>query len=602
MIKEGVKTPTIRSWLGLGFAMLGLLMTSASWGSDAKPEAKYLLSGLFETRRAELSATGRQQLDDIVAQWKAERALIVTVVGHTDSIPIAPQNRHEYPDNYALSEARATTVANYLRGMFDESVARLSVQGRGPDDPIADNATAAGRKRNRRVEILIRVPSSDQPTVQEEPAPPVAEPGVEPEQSQGNLSFDDVVAQANTRLTEGDGQGALALLQDYPDFVGNPDYDYLLALALRSQGRHEEAMFALERVITIDPKFAGARMELAQIYMGLGAEADARRELSYLQGLNPPPAAQAAIAQALAQLDKNKSRGSSSKTLRYYARSAAGFDGNANSATDLNNFLGFTLSESSRETASGFSEFGGGVQYLGQVKNGRQLIAYGDLAHRFNFDASFVNATTGRGGVTMRWRSETQTKSIGLQTYRQNVSGDLNSQGLGLVGSWSFNLTSQFSLGGFGRFGLVRFGDDQEVRDVDQYVAGATLNYRFPSRLKANVSGVLLYGNDQATQEGSRYDRDFYGFRMGGGLQFTPKVRAEAYGSLLQSDFDAVFFPEQFSSPREDTLVQFGTRVSWRLNDHWTLDHLWRYQENDTDVSVFDYDRVETQITATRLW
>ena len=599
MIYKGAISAQIRSFAPLIVVLLSSWVAATAWASGSKPEATYVLSGLFDTRQATLSNEGQRQLDDIVEQWQGESGLMVEVSGHTDNIPIAPRNRREFADNYALSEARATSVANYLRGMLGERVTAMSVQGRGPDQAIADNSTAAGRKRNRRVEVSIRIPAADVATQSEAPtaAPPESQ-----EPQAAILNFDQVVSQANQLLTGGNSEAALALLEDYPDFIGQPDYDYLLGLALRANGRQEEAMFALERVVAVDPKFAGARLELAQIYMALGAKDEARRELEYLQGQNPPPAAQMAIADALAALDESIQAKPPRKAFRYYLRSAAGFDGNANSATDLNSFLGFTLSEASRETSSGFSEIGGGFQYLKPSNNARQLIAFGDFGHRFNFDASFVNATTGRVGAALRWRGERQTRSVSVQGYRQNVSGDLNSQGVALLGNWNFNLTPQVTLGGFGRLGVVRFDETQEVRDVDQYVFGVSANYKFAAASKANLGAVALYGVDQAAQTDSRYDRDFYGLRLSGGWQFTPKVRGEVYGSRLQSDFDEVFFPEQFSSPREDTLTQFGTRVSWRLNEHWILDHLWRYQENDTDVLVFDYDRVETLLTATRIW
>ncbi len=598
MSYKGENSLQIRSLIRFIAAAVFCLGLSCAWASGGKPEANYVLSGLFDTRQATLSNEGQRQLNDIADQWEAEDALVVRVLGHTDNVPIAPRNRGEFADNYALSEARATSVANYLRGMLGERVTSLSIQGRGPDQPVADNGTAAGRKRNRRVEVRIHVPDQDESP---QPDPPEAAPPVTDEQA-AILNFDEVVAQSNGLLAGGDASGALGLLESYPDFVGQPDYDYLLGLSLRAAGRQEEAMFALERVVAVDSTFAGARLELAQIYIALGAEDDARRELAYLQGQNPPPAAQAAIAEALSRLERPRQAQAEKKSFRYYLRSAAGFDGNANSATDLNSFLGFTLSQASRETATGFSEVGGGFQYLRPTNTTRQWIAYGDLGHRFNFDASFVNATTARIGGALRWRGDRQTRSLGLQGYRQNVSGDLNSQGVALLGNWNFNLTPLVTVGGFGRVGVVRFDEAQQVRDVDQTVFGLSANYRFASSSKANIGAVALYGIDQAVESDSRYDRDFYGVRLSGGWQFTSKVRGEVYGSRLQSDFDAVFFPEQFSAPREDVLTQFGTRLSWRLNEHWVLDHLWRYQENDTDVLVFDYDRVETQLTATRIW
>ena len=77
----------------------------------------------------------------------------VKVIGHTDNQPLSATNR--FKSNYELSVARATNVAALLKsGTADPS--RFTVEGKGPDQPVADNKTDAGRSMNRRVGVLIR--------------------------------------------------------------------------------------------------------------------------------------------------------------------------------------------------------------------------------------------------------------------------------------------------------------------------------------------------------------------------------------------------------------------------------------------------------------
>ncbi|WP_305037468.1 type IVB secretion system protein IcmH/DotU [Epibacterium sp. Ofav1-8] len=76
----------------------------------------------------------------------------VRVVGHTDSVPMSGRGR--FKTNEQLSEARAQTVADLLAQDL-ANPDRISVEGKGAVDPIADNSTREGRARNRRVEILI---------------------------------------------------------------------------------------------------------------------------------------------------------------------------------------------------------------------------------------------------------------------------------------------------------------------------------------------------------------------------------------------------------------------------------------------------------------
>lgn len=106
--------------------------------------------GLFESG----SATIRPQFRDIVnriAMAIGEVRGRVLVSGHTDDRPIRSVR---FPSNWELSQERARAVA----AQIDASVrtpGRITTEGRGEADPIADNATPAGRAQNRRVEITV---------------------------------------------------------------------------------------------------------------------------------------------------------------------------------------------------------------------------------------------------------------------------------------------------------------------------------------------------------------------------------------------------------------------------------------------------------------
>lgn len=75
----------------------------------------------------------------------------VKVTGHSDNQPIKTR---EFPDNQVLSEKRAAAVAAALQGR-GVVASRIQTEGRGDTAPVADSATALGRARNRRVDILV---------------------------------------------------------------------------------------------------------------------------------------------------------------------------------------------------------------------------------------------------------------------------------------------------------------------------------------------------------------------------------------------------------------------------------------------------------------
>lgn len=109
----------------------------------------------FPVRSAELNAEDRGKLDELAKSLSGLRIEQIRVTGYTDNMPIAPQNRIYFADNNALSLARARSVGRYLMDKLQLPPDKLLINGKGSDNPVADNRTAEGKALNRRVEISI---------------------------------------------------------------------------------------------------------------------------------------------------------------------------------------------------------------------------------------------------------------------------------------------------------------------------------------------------------------------------------------------------------------------------------------------------------------
>ena len=101
----------------------------------------------FETNSDRLLPGAERVLNDAAATMRMNKDLVVEVAGHTDSDGSAEYNK-------GLSERRAITVRDYLINRGANS-GNFTVMGYGEAFPIADNATAEGKARNRRVELRI---------------------------------------------------------------------------------------------------------------------------------------------------------------------------------------------------------------------------------------------------------------------------------------------------------------------------------------------------------------------------------------------------------------------------------------------------------------
>ena len=101
-----------------------------------------------------LTAADKKQLDDLAANLTNARGYILSLTGGTDSIGDANYN-------YQLSQRRADAVANYLQTKYNIPPHKFYLVGIGKDQQVASDSTAAGRAKNRRVEIKLLSNMSD---------------------------------------------------------------------------------------------------------------------------------------------------------------------------------------------------------------------------------------------------------------------------------------------------------------------------------------------------------------------------------------------------------------------------------------------------------
>jgi outer membrane protein OmpA-like peptidoglycan-associated protein len=111
---------------------------------------------LFTTGSSRLQPGGEDKLREVAGIMQRYPRTYVEVVGHTDAVGSESMNQE-------LSESRAKSVADVLVSS-GVSPSRIVTRGAGELRPLADNGTAEGRARNRRVEIVIKPDDSFQET------------------------------------------------------------------------------------------------------------------------------------------------------------------------------------------------------------------------------------------------------------------------------------------------------------------------------------------------------------------------------------------------------------------------------------------------------
>ncbi len=110
---------------------------------------------LFNSGEAELNPGGEAVLRKLADFLTQHPNLKIHVIGHTDNIPIRPEARSRFASNWELSSARALAAVHFLGERAGVDARRLGAVGYGEFRPVADNTTAEGRAKNRRIAIVI---------------------------------------------------------------------------------------------------------------------------------------------------------------------------------------------------------------------------------------------------------------------------------------------------------------------------------------------------------------------------------------------------------------------------------------------------------------
>jgi outer membrane protein OmpA-like peptidoglycan-associated protein len=117
-------------------------------GIKIEPPKDFILENVyFDTGKSSLKPNSFKALNDLVEILKIKNTMVVEIQGHTDNV-----GKDE--DNMKLSQDRADEVRKYLVSKGIES-ARVTSKGYGPTQPVADNASDAGKAKNRRTSLKV---------------------------------------------------------------------------------------------------------------------------------------------------------------------------------------------------------------------------------------------------------------------------------------------------------------------------------------------------------------------------------------------------------------------------------------------------------------
>jgi tetratricopeptide (TPR) repeat protein len=413
---------------------------------------------------------------------------------------------------------------------------------------------------------------------------------------------------ANALLQAGKAKESYTLLAPHEyEMAGNIEYDYLLGVAALNSDQPDKATLALERVLAVNPDYAGARLDLARAYFALGDMDRAKTEFEAVQTQNPPPVAKNVIRQYLAAIDEKQNPGTS---VSAYLEGAVGYDTNVNTASTSQVFipvLGATLTLDSTSAASrdNYLALGGGVEITKPLKPGLSLFAGIDARKRSNFFKDTFNTNDLNGRVGVNIGEGTNTFRLAAQRGVYDVDDTFNHHLTALSGEWRHTLDARNIVSVFGQHGLLRFahdstGADLSYNDVDQSVAGMGWLHAFDDYGKNIVVASAYGGYENAVGSTIRADGDqkFWGLRLGG--QKSLGETLEATGSVGAKEGNYQSSNALILDYRHDYQYDLALGLNWRPMQNWVVKPQLAYTRNNSNSELNTYRRTDTSITVRR--
>ena len=412
------------------------------------------------------------------------------------------------------------------------------------------------------------------------------------------------VARAEALIKQGKAAEAYKLLEPFEfEYAGDIDFDYWLGIAALESGQPGKATLALERALTVNPDFLGARLDLARAYFALGDVERARTEFENLLKLNPPAAAKLTIERYLTAIEQGAALGKS--RLTGYLEATLGHDTNVGAASSQSQvFLPlfgvvFTQDQSNLKQADSYFAVGGGFEFNYPVGRHVSLFIGGDYKNRANVEVDTFNTISYDGRVGVQYALDRDafrvTGSYG-QFYLEN---DYNRESKALSLEWRRAVDRWNQLSVFGVAGRLRYPQpDQQGNNANYTLGGAGWLRTLDEEKRAVVFVNAYTGYERDTDERIDGDKKFYGGRVLG--QYGIRSNAELFGSFSaqQNDYELQNF--LFSEYRKDRLLEWSVGINWRIDPKWTIKPQVVYTHNLSSIVTNAYDRWDASITARR--
>lgn len=415
---------------------------------------------------------------------------------------------------------------------------------------------------------------------------------------------DDDLARARTLIKAGDYNAAYVLLEPLEfQYSGDVNYDYLFGLSAVESGNVTRGMFALERVLAIEPNNPDARTEMAIAHLKVGETEAARSEFENLLSLNPPETAKNTINRLMSAIDKATGV---ANTFTAYLEGTLGHDSNVSSATGATSvalpiFGGniFNLDRAFREREDGFTTAAGGVGFTLPINKNVALIGNLNASNKFNWKQDDFNLGYLDYSIGAKYKKFEHAFTLLAQDGRTYVGEDAFRRAYGLTAQWQYDVNQSNQLSAYIQQTRLAYYQNQSIRDADRFVGGLSYAHVFSGDLTPVVYISVYAGNEDERESNVPFlGHDLYGIRVGTQMTLKPNLVMYANAAYEKREYggdDPIFLTQ-----REDRQHDFSIGARYFPNKSWVIKPQISYIDTESNIVINEFDRLLASISIRR--
>ena len=436
-------------------------------------------------------------------------------------------------------------------------------------------------------------------------------------------SLDELLRKADELMRNGKPAEVYALLEPAEEeYSGEVGFDYLLGIGALDSGKPDRATIAFERILVVDPNFAGARLDLARAYFMMGSDDLAEKEFETVLTQSPPPQLVEIIQRFLTGIKERRQAKIQQST--YYLETSAGYDDNITAAT-----LDFTSGVCSAYGACTYSATGASIRYMGMYEslaggfditrkvneeNGVSVFAGMDIKKRVYNTVSLNNNSNVdlRAGIAMAKEADSYRMTASYGRYLANgfeFDSNNNRDTAGLGMEWKHSFSERRQMTWTLQYSQPRYdAESAKTQDTNQVALSVSLLNIFDGAMTPLIFANLSRSTDRAVRtksDGSDMSRTGSNLMMHS--QFTPWANTDLFFSAGLS-----FRQDDTPNARSTTTatgIDFYAHdftqnatvgVSMRPWQKWSLKCALAWTRNISNLDLYKYQKLDGSISLRR--